>query len=224
MEEIKIEETKKKIRDRSAWPQERILGFTDGVFAFAITLLVLNLINLPLTAGTRSIIPLIQGNTAAFISYALTFFIIARFWMSHVRLFAIIKNLDSTVVRLNNTLLFFVTTFPFLASVLGTHIGDTDAVVMSAGCFAIIGMIQYLIGRHAFQKNLFISDYLNHNFMKIFSFFSLSTPIVFLISITVAFMSPLLAESIWVILLFLRIGFRFYYRNNSPDEIEIDEL
>lgn len=219
-----MEETKTKLRDRSVWPQDRIMGFTDGVFAFAITLLVLNLINLPVTSSTRSIFPLIQDNTATFISYAITFFIVARFWMSHTRLFAIIKNYDSTIVRLNNSLLFFVTTFPFIASVLGTHINDTDAVVMSAGCFAMIGVIQYMIGRHAFKKNLFISSFLNKNFLKIFAFFSLSTPILFLISIPVAFISPLLAESLWVILLFLRIGFRYYYRNNSPEEIEIDEL
>ena len=219
-----MDEIKTTKRDRSAWPHDRILGFTDGVFAFAITLLVLNLINLPVTSGTRSIIPLIQSNTPAFISYALTFFIVARFWMSHTRLFAIIKDYDSTIVRLNNTLLFFVTTFPFIASVLGTHMGDTDAVVMSALCFAMIGIFQYLIGQHAYKKHLFITSYLNHNFIKIFAFFSLSTPVIFIISIPIAFISPWIAESMWVILLFLRIGFRHYYRNNSPEEIEIDEL
>ena len=110
-----MEEAKIKKRDKSAWPHDRVLGFTDGVFAFAITLLVLNLINLPIPSGTHSLVPLIRGNTAAFISYALTFFIIARFWMSHTRLFAIIRDYDSTVVRLKNTLLFFITTFPFVA-------------------------------------------------------------------------------------------------------------
>jgi hypothetical protein len=108
--------------------------------------------------------------------------------------------------------------------VLGTHIGDRDAVIMYAGCFATIGIIQYLIGRHAYNKQLFISDNFNENFLKIFTFFSLSTPIVFIISIAVAFISPLYAEIIWALLLFLRIGFRSYYKKNPSDEIEIDEL
>jgi uncharacterized membrane protein len=219
-----MEETKIKKRNRIAWPQERILGFTDGVFAFAITLLVLNLIDIPVPSGTQSLVPLFRDNAATFISFALTFFIIARFWMSHTRLFAIIKSYDTTMVKLNNAMLFFVTTFPFVASVLGTHMYYTDAVVMSAGCFSAIGILQYLIGRHAYKKQLFISDYLNNNFIRIFSFFSLSTPIVFIISIPVAFISPLSAELLWVILLFLRFGFRRYYKKDASDEIEIDEL
>ena len=220
---IMAEEPHKK-RNRIAWPQERVMGFTDGVFAFAITLLVLNLINLPIRGGTRSLIPLLQSNTAAFISFGLTFYIIARFWMSHTRLFAIIQSYDTTIVRLNNALLFFITTFPFVASVLGTHMGYTDAVIMSAGCFAAIGILQYMIGLHAYKKQLFINDNFNDNFLKIFTFFSLSTPIVFIVSIPVAFASPLIAEMLWVVLLFLRFGFKRYYKNNSPDEIEIDEL
>jgi uncharacterized membrane protein len=219
-----MEETPIKKRNRIAWPQDRILGFTDGVFAFAITLLVLNLIDISVPAGTQSLVPLFRHNAATFISFALTFFIIARFWMSHTRLFAIIKNYDTTIVKLNNTMLFFVTTFPFVASVLGTHMYYTDAVVMSAGCFSAIGILQYLIGKHAYKKQLFISDYLNNNFIRIFSFFSLSTPIVFLISIPVAFISPLAAELLWVMLLFLRFGFRRYYKKDASDEIEIDEL
>jgi len=213
-----------KKRNRIAWPQDRLFGFTDGVFAFAITLLVLNLIDLPIPAGNQSLIPLFHANAAIFISFAVTFFIIARFWMSHTRLFAIIKSHDSTIVKLNNALLFFVTLFPFIALVLGNHIGDRDAVITSAGCFAVIGILLYLIGRHAYRKQLFISENFNDNFLKIFSFFSLSTPIVFIISIFIAFISPLSAEIVWAALLFLRIGFRHYYRNNSADEIEIDEL
>ena len=219
-----MEESKIKKRNRIAWPQERVLGFTDGVFAFAITLLVLNLINVSTPISNQSLLPLLLKNASTFISFVVTFFIIARFWMSHTRLFAIIKSYDGTIVRLNNTLLFFITTFPFIASVLGTHIGDRDAVIMYSGCFATIGIIQYLIGRHAYNKQLFISDNFNENFLKIFTFFSLSTPIVFIISIAVAFISPLYAEIIWALLLFLRIGFRSYYKKNPSDEIEIDEL
>ena len=165
-----MEESKIKKRNRIAWPQERVLGFTDGVFAFAITLLVLNLINVSTPISNQSLLPLLLKNASTFISFVVTFFIIARFWMSHTRLFAIIKSYDGTIVRLNNTLLFFITTFPFIASVLGTHIGDRDAVIMYAGCFATIGIIQYLIGRHAYNKQLFISDNFNENFLKIFTF------------------------------------------------------
>jgi len=223
MEETKKQEIKKK-RNRILWPQDRISGFTDGVFSFAVTLLVLNLINLSIPIGNHSLLPLVSKDASVFISFTLTFYVIARLWMSHVRLFAIIKESDNIIVRLNNTLLFFVTTFPFVALVLGGHINDMDAVIMYDGCFAIIGILLYLIGKHAYKKHLFISDYLNKNFIKIFAFFSLSTPAVFVVSIFVALLSPLAAEITWISILFLRIGFKYYYKKNPSEEIEIDEL
>jgi uncharacterized membrane protein len=219
-----METPKPKKRKLIRWPQDRVMGFTDGIFAFAITLLVLNLIGLPIPAGNQSLIPIFRENAAALVSFILTFIIIARFWMSHTRLFAIIREYDNTIVILNNSLLFFITAFPFVASVLGNHIGDRDAVIMYAGCFAIIGLLQYQIGRHAYAHQLFISEDLNDNFLKIFVFFSLSTPIVFIASIGVAFVSPLAAEIVWIALLFLRIGFRYYYKFNPSAEVEIDEL
>jgi len=52
----------------------------------------------------------------------------------------------------------------------------------------------------------------------------LSTPTVFIVSIFVAFISPLAAEITWASILFLRIGFKYYYKRNPSEQIEIDEL
>ncbi len=216
--------TSVKKRKLIKWPHDRISGFTDSVYAFAVTLLVLNLIDLSVPSGDQSLTPFLIHNAPAFISFALTFIIISRFWMSHTRLFAIIKEPDTTTVRLNNTLLFFITAFPFVASVFGSHINNKDAVIMYAGCFALVGFIQYAIGKHAYKQHIFISEDLNDNFLKIFVFYSLSTPTVFLASIFVAFLSPIFAEILWVAILFLKLGFKSYYKHNPSDEIEIDEL
>src|SRR5690348_16262528 len=90
----------------AAWPKNRVVGFTDSVFAFAITLLVLNLISLRIPAGNQSLVPLLKENVAAFVSFVATFIIIARFWMSHLRLFAAIKETDRVIINANNALLF----------------------------------------------------------------------------------------------------------------------
>ncbi len=217
------EETRKE--KISMWPQQRLFGFTDGIFAFAITLLVLNLIDLHVPAGDGSLMPIFKTNASALIIFVATFVIIARFWMSHTRLFAIIKEVDRAIIMLNNTLLFFITIFPFVVSIFGTHIENKDAVIMYAACFAIVGILQYLIGRHANRNGLLISDDLrDRNFLKIFTFYTLSTPVVFIISIFVALVSTYAAEVLWVVLFFLRMGFRYYYRNNRGAEIELNKL
>ena len=154
----------------------------------------------------------------------MTFVIIARFWVAHTHLFAAIRESDRTIVNLNMALLFFITIFPFVALVLGTHIGSSDAVVMYASCFAVIGALQYLIGRHAYRAQLLIVEDSNPRFLKIFTYFSLSTPLIFLVSIALAFVSPYAAEGLWVVLFFLRTGFKIYYRNNRDAEIEVEKL
>ena len=206
------------------WSQARSVNLTDGVFAFAMTLLVLNLIDLRIPAAAESLGPLFARNAPIFVSFAVTFIIIARFWVAHTHLFAAIKEADRTIVNLNIVLLFFVTIFPFFALVLGTHMHSKDAVILYASCFAIIGFIQYLIGRHAFKANLLIGTDMNSRFLKVFTYFSLSTPLVFVVSIMLAFVSPYLAEGLWVVLFLLRSAFRFYYRNNSEAEQEMQKL
>ena len=219
MEPIQTEKQKLNI-----WSQARLVNLTDGVFAFAMTLLVLNLIDLRIPAATESLGPLFAKNAPIFISFVITFIIIARFWVAHTHLFAAIKEADRTIVNLNIVLLFLITVFPFFALVFGTHIHSRDAVILYASCFALIGFIQYLIGRHAFKSHLFIGADMNPYFLKIFTYFSLSTPMVFVVSIALVFISPYLAEGLWVLLFVIRSAFRFFFRNNTAAEIEMDKL
>ena len=208
----------------SVWPHSRLHAFTDSVFAFAVTLLILNIIDLHIPTGDQSLVPTLKHNMATFVTFIATFIIIARFWMSHTRLFSAVRELDRTIVNLNMVLLFFITIFPFVASVLGTHMGNPDAVALYAACFAVIGVIEYLIGRHAFKRSLLVQEDLNPRFLFIFTVFSLTTPVVFVISIALAYISPYLAEGLWMLLLFIRSGFRFYYRNNTAAEKDVENM
>jgi len=210
---------------QTAYQKERVTGFTDGIFAFAVTLLVLNLMDISIPAGKESLIPVFRENISALLTFAITFFIIARFWMAHNRLFALIREFDAGIIKLNNTLLFFITVFPFAASILGTHMDNRDAVILYAGCFAMVGILQFFIGRHAYLHHLLHeSDTEERHFIKVFTSFTLSTPVVFIISIFVAFFSAGLAELLWIVLLFLKMGFRGYYENNRSAEAEINKL
>ena len=205
------------------WTRDQVIGFSDGIFSFSITLQVLSLITLQAPGNGQSILSFFWQNFSVFLSFAFTFYIINRLWMSHARLFAIIREFDDTIIELNSGLLFFIAVFPFAASLLGTHIGNTDAVIMYAMCFAAVGTLQYSIARHARKNNLLIQDErLNDRFMKIFNRYTLSTPAVSLVSILIALASPTLAEIFWIALLFLKIGFRQYYRNSHSAELDLN--
>ena len=213
-----------KLARKIEWPKDRLSNFTDSVFAFAVTLLVLNIMQTYIPAKS-ALFPDILRHREVFITYIVTFIIISRFWISHTRLFTLIKKYDRAIFDLNIALLFFISLFPFVAVTLSNHIGARDAVVMYAGCFAAIGIIEYLIGRHAYKNDLLVTDEgaAPHS-LRVFTLYTLSTPLVFVVSIGIAFVSPVAAEWLWILLLFIRQGFRWYFRNNLVAEEEVERL
>ena len=207
------------------WPKERLANFTDSIFAFAITLLVLNIMETTFPAGDQPLLPNLIKHSSVFATYMLTFLIVSRFWISHTRLFALIREYDRTIIDLNIALLFFITLFPFAAIVFGNHMENRDAVIIYAGCFASIGIFEYLIGRHVYTHNLLVENKdSQHPALRVFTLYSLSTPFIFIVSIFIAFVSPYVAECTWIFFFFIRMAFRYYYRNNIIADAEVQRL
>jgi uncharacterized membrane protein len=109
----------------------RILALSDGVFAIAITLLVIQ-IALPATAGAADLPSALLRLWPRYLAYALSFLVIARFWVSHHLAFRLITRYDSTLVWLNLVLLMFVAFLPFPTAVLGEHLAAPAAAVLYA--------------------------------------------------------------------------------------------
>ena len=206
------------------WSKERLSNLTDSVFAFAITLLVLNIMQTYIPARS-ALFPDLFRHRDVFITYIVTFIIISRFWISHTRLFTLIRKYDRIIFDLNIALLFFISLFPFVAVTFSNHIGTRDAVIMYASCFAAIGILEYLIGRHAYKNDLLtLEEGAAPHSLRVFTLYTLTTPLLFVVSIGIAFFSPQAAEWLWVLLLFIRQGFRWYFRNNMNAEEEVERL
>jgi uncharacterized membrane protein len=106
---------------------ERLMAFSDGVFAIAITLLVLPLAEVDLRDNhvTEDLIDVVPS----FLTFALSFAVIGRFWFLHHRGFSDIIRTDGTLLVLNLLFLFWVALLPFPTAVLGRY-GDTTAGVV----------------------------------------------------------------------------------------------
>ncbi len=106
---------------------ERIVALSDGVFAIALTLLALPLVDADIRADdvSGSLIALIPQ----LLVFALSFVVIARYWRVHHRVFARIERADGTLVGLSLLFLFWVALLPFPTAVLGEY-GDTAAAVV----------------------------------------------------------------------------------------------
>lgn len=93
----------------------RLEAFTDGVFAIAATLLVLDLTQHSLgeVSSDAQMWTALAGMGELFLNFALSFVLLCLLWMVHVQQFEHIARVDSAMVWLNNGRLLFVVLVPF---------------------------------------------------------------------------------------------------------------
>ena len=99
---------------------ERMILFTDAVFAIAITLLVIE-IKAPIISEYSSFNQTLNqlfDLIPRFMGFIMSFFVIAIYWRSHHRLFSFLKSYDDRIIWLNFFFLFFIVLMPFSSSYL----------------------------------------------------------------------------------------------------------
>jgi uncharacterized membrane protein len=111
----------------------RIEAFSDGVFAIALTLLVLELRPPELSAGADAgrFFAALAGLWPSFLAFVFSFFVVLVMWVNHHELFALARGVDHPCLFANGFLLLLVTFVPFptavLARFLGTEAGRAAA-------------------------------------------------------------------------------------------------
>jgi uncharacterized membrane protein len=109
--------------DRRGLAKTRIEALSDGIFAVAMTLLVLDIkspVNLYF-ATTDDLIKYIAALEHSFAMYAISFVVLAIFWISHHLLFHFVRHVDRRLLWLNIFFLLLVTFVPFSTDLLGDH-------------------------------------------------------------------------------------------------------
>lgn len=177
----------------------RFFALTDGIFAIAITLLVLGL---ALPAGlSGSALDSALGNLApSLLAVALTFLVIARLWVSHQRVFNIVRRLDRAVVALNFGYLAPLVLLPFATEVLADYGNRTLGVVLYAIPVAVCALVMAALWTYLAARPRLRAPHTARHDMFEQAVRSLATAVVFLASIGVAVISPTAAEFFWLAL------------------------
>ncbi|HZA90308.1 MAG TPA: TMEM175 family protein [Solirubrobacterales bacterium] len=202
-------------RHRDEWGIEfsRIVAFSDGVFAIAITLLVLQ-IDIPehLPAGS-TLFDEIVDQEGDLIAYGISFAVLGKLWLSHHRFFSAVERFDSVLMALNLLYLAWIVLVPFTSEVLGDYGDDaagviTYAAIMSAVSFTFQAQIIY-----AFRNGL-LRPQLREIERRVIGPANFLFGGVFLLSIPVALVSPLAATLMWAVIFFTggRLGARLAKR------------
>lgn len=173
---------------------DRMQFFSDAVFAIALTLLVLD-IRLP-EGDTDDLLGALLALWPQYFAFALSFVIIALNWISHHAKYRVIVRYDGRLLRLNFVLLFLIAIVPFPTSVLSEYGAETPAVVLYAATVAALSITQLVIWAYAVRAGLTSKD-VDAAIFRYVVLNILPAPIVFLLSIPIAFLDPQIAMYTW---------------------------
>ena len=179
---------------------ERLIFFSDGVFAIAITLLVLD-IRLPAAGlSNEALAAALVGIWHKYLAYFVSFMVIGMFWLGHVRRFRYVRRTNGTLMVLNLLLLMSIAFIPFPTAVMSES-GNRTSTITYALAILVSGLLSTSILRYSAGGGRLLgpnvpAGYLHHETLR-----SLVVPLVFLLSIPVAFIDADLAKYSWILIL-----------------------
>jgi TMEM175 potassium channel family protein len=190
----------------------RVEAFSDGVFAIAITLLVLDLKIPEITSGDTPLDdlgPFLLKNWPYYLAFLTSFATIGIMWINHHRLFTHIKRSDNMLLVLNNLLLLGVTVVPWPTSLVALYLGpqgaDKDkalATMLYSGWFVVISIFYNLLWRYASSGNRLLGRRADRRTVGTITRQYLAGPLVYAVAFFLALLGlwlpPLIYASVWL--------------------------
>jgi uncharacterized membrane protein len=137
----------------------RVEAFSDGVFAVAITLLVLNLrvpiAGVDVKSDGQDVLGFLGTQWPSYLAYVTSFLTVLVIWLNHHMLFKLIGHADQVLMIYNGLLLMLVCIVPFSTSLLAEYVTSTDMTnqrvvgVVYSGLFILVSIAFNLLWRYA---------------------------------------------------------------------------
>jgi uncharacterized membrane protein len=176
----------------------RVLAFSDGLFAIAMTLLVVG-ITVPVLQQGDSVDELadaINDLSGSLVSFVISFLVIGRYWVAHHEFFSRLKAVDPGLIGINLVYLMFIAFLPFPTALLGNYFENPLAVTIYAVSVAAISGMEVVEYRHAHKNNL-MAKRLPDDVYRFGAFLSLFPVFLFVASIPLAFVHTWIAVASW---------------------------
>lgn len=176
----------------------RLEAFSDGVFAVAITLLVLNIripgIDLPpgKLPNDTDLWHTLADEWPVLAAYVTSFATIGIMWLNHHRLFVHIKRINTVLVLLNLLLLLFIVFVPVPTALLAEYVDHPDqhaAAIVYSGTFVLMACCFNLLWRYASYDNRLLGKDVDPRAIQAISRQYLFGPLVYLITFALAWVN-----------------------------------
>ena len=204
-----------KVSQNSEKILDRLRDFSDGIFAFAITLLILNLV-LPYATTKADLAQALLQLWPKFTSFLISFIVIGLYWIIHVRQFRFVVRYNSWLLWLNLGFLLFIVLIPFSTSVLSDFFGTAGVILYSANMacagFMTTGLLIYTVRNKLVDKSLGPAQ------VKRGIIMNLVAPVMFTLSIGLAFINADLAAYSWILMFFVRRAAGWIFKLPRTDD------
>jgi uncharacterized membrane protein len=188
--------------DKYHLSKNRLEALFDGIFAFAMTLLVTGFVIQPIPAPDALVeLPArIAAMHPEFFSFLIAFFVLASFWLVHQRQFHFIRIIDPVVVRITLFILAFTVLMPFTTNISGDYSEVQIAVDLFHANLFILGLLflihwRYLVNNPGLTS-IEISKQDAINGMRR----AMVTPIVSFLGFIISFVSPSWSMTIYLMI------------------------
>src|SRR5438477_11444653 len=139
----------------------RIEAFSDGVYAIAITLLILD-IKVPTEAADNGELwQALIRQWPTYLALVSSFLTVLIMWINHHRLFTHIRRSDSILMMLNGLLLLGITVVPFPTKLVAEYVqrgGQNTAAMVYGGTFTVVAIFFNLLWRYGSHNNRLLDE------------------------------------------------------------------
>jgi len=180
---------------------DRLCAVADGVYAIALTLLVLDLKvpEVPGITNPQLTTDLVQ-QIPNFVAYVIGFLVVAFFWMNHHRIFQSAILCDEWALLLNLAHLLFISLTPYAASLIGHYEGDRIATILFSANLGLASLSLSVLGQYVLGKKEWRTDDSGGTWVKVPWWTAYTGPGLALGSIAVSFVSIDAALLLWLLL------------------------
>ncbi|WP_051190493.1 TMEM175 family protein [Kaistella palustris] len=174
---------------------ERLIFFSDAVFAIAITLLVIDL-KVPKIEGAisdQNFMIALAHELPQLSGFILSFFIIGLYWTVHHNIFGYVIRNSTKLVWINLVFLFTIALMPFSTAVYSEYSfsGKYNNLLAPFGVYVIniglIGLMNYILNRYIFDPKNKAAEGFSSNYVKFGKLRAIAIPAVFAFALLVGF-------------------------------------
>jgi uncharacterized membrane protein len=176
----------------------RGLAFSDGLFAIAMTLLIVAITVPHLNDGdsVHDLAGALNDLVPDFVSFFISFAVIGRYWLAHHQFVSLLEEMDQAILGLNLIYLAFIAFLPFPTALLGSYFENPLSVAIYAVNVGLVSGMEVVLYRHAYRARL-LRRQPPADAYRFAVLMSASPVLFFAISIPIAFVSTTLAVCTW---------------------------